>query len=316
MSRYVTVSTVSISPICAYERELPAGVTMTDKVLQLLRREIAQVLPDQPDLIVLPEYCDLLYSGSPEDSERLRRENGTRIQDYLCGLARENRCYIVYPTRIRLPDGTSRNIVRMIDRQGEVTGTYHKNYITTLETENYNTLCGREIPVFSCDFGRVCPLLCFDLNFEENRKTVKKLKPDITVFCSHFHGSFLQQAFAYETRSYLVGAVTKLPSEIYSPLGEKLASTTNYCNYATARLNLDYAVCHLDFNSAAFRAAKEKYGAKLRIHDPGLLGSFLLTSETTEFSIQRVVEEFGIELLDDYMTRARRHRKQYTEQGV
>ena len=313
MSRYVKIASVSLSPIYTYEKDLPNGVTMTDTILGLLEREIQPVLWDKPDLIVLPEYCDLLYGGIIEDSRRLCAENGDRILNYLQNLAKENRCYIAYPTRMVLPDGSARNTVRMIDREGAVIGTYNKNYVMVTETSNYGILCGQDIPVFSCDFGRVCPIICFDLNFEENRKRIKKLKPDITIFCSRFHGSFMQNFFAYDTRSYFVSALARLPSEILSPLGEKLASTTNYKNYVVARINLDYAVCHLDFNEAKLRAAKEKYGDKIRIHDPGFLGAVLVTSETTEFSVQRVLQEFGLEEIDDYMTRSRLHRKQFTE---
>jgi hypothetical protein len=309
MSRYITVASVSLSPIYAYENNLPDGETMTDRILQMLDREICPVLWDKPDLIVLPEYCDLLYGGVIADSIRLQQENGDRILEFLQKLARDNRCYITYPSRTVLPDGTARNTVRMIDREGAVMGAYHKNYVMVTETENYHILAGRDIPVFSCDFGRVCTLLCFDLNFEENRKRVKKLKPDRTLFCSRFHGSFQQNFFAYDTRSYFVSALAKLPCEILSPLGEKVAGSTNYYPYVTARINLDCAVCHLDFNEEKFRAAKEKYGDKIRIHDPGCLGSVLLTSETAEFSIQRVLREFEIEELDDYLARSQRHRK-------
>lgn len=313
MSRYVTVASVSLSPIYTYEKDLPAGATMTDRILEMLEREIRPVLHDKPDLIVLPEYCDLLYGGVVADSVRLQQENGERIQKYLQDLARKNRCYITYPSRIVLPDGTARNMVRMIDRDGVVMGTYHKNYVMVTETENFNILAGRDIPVFSCDFGRVCALLCFDLNFEENRKRVKKLKPDITVFCSRFHGSFQQNFFAYDTRSYFVSALAKLPCDVLSPLGEKIAGSTNYYPYVTTKINLDYAVCHLDFNESKFQAAKETYGDKIRIHDPGFLGSVLLTSETEAFSIRRVLREFEIEELDDYMARSQRHRKQNME---
>ncbi len=313
MSRYVTVSSVSLSPIYTYDQNLPQGITMTDRILQMLEQEIYPVLLDRPDIIVLPEYCDLLYGGVVADSIRLQRENGNRVLECLRRIARENHCYITYPSRVVLPDGTARNAVRMIDREGNIMGSYHKNFVVVTETEDYNVLAGKNIPVFSCDFGRVCTLLCFDLNFEENRKRVKKLKPDITLFCSHFHGSFQQNFFAYDTRSYFVSALTKAPCDILSPLGEKIAGSTNYFPHVTARLNLDYAVCHLDFNKAKFEAAKEKYGDKIRIHDSGYLGAVLLTSETAEFSIQRVLREFEIEELDDYFARSVRHRKQHME---
>ena len=236
MARYVKIAAVSILPIYAYEKDLPAGITMTDRVIALLKDQIQPVLRDRPDLIVLPEYCDLLYGGSCADSARLCLENGNRVLEYLQALARENRCYITYPSRIVLPDGTARNTVRMIDREGTVIGTYHKNFVMVTETENYNILCGREIPVFACDFGRVCPILCFDLNFEENRARIKALKPDITVFCSRFHGSFLQNFFAYDTRSYFVSALSNLVMILYLALCKKPADRSTAIGMAVAYL--------------------------------------------------------------------------------
>jgi hypothetical protein len=52
---------------------------------------------------------------------------------------------------------------------------------------------------------------------------------------------------------------------------------------------------------------KQKYGSKVKMMDPGYLGSVLISSETDEFTIDDVVREFKIELLDDYMTRALAH---------
>lgn len=311
MSRFVKISVVAIEPIRTYQ--CPANMTLADYVLQLLQHSIQPVLWDRPDLIVLPENCDMLYGEPAENTRRLHEEIGDRVLQFLTRTAKAYGCYITYPSRIYMADGSARNAVRMIDRVGQIISTYHKNFTTVGETLLDGVLCGREIPVFSCDFGRVCPIVCFDLNFEENRKRIKKLKPDITVFCSRFHGSFMENFFAHDTRSYFVSANCNLPSGIISPLGEQIAYTTNYFKYVTQQINLDYAVCHLDFNEEKLLAAKEKYGSKIKIHDPGLLGSVLLTSETTEFSVKRVLQEFEIEELDDYMARARRHRKRYLE---
>ena len=72
-------------------------------------------------------------------------------------------------------------------------------------------------------------------------------------------------------------------------------------------------MCYLDFNWERFQAAREKYGAKIRIHDPGKTGAVLLTSETDEFSAMDVVREFGIELMDDYFERSRRDQRERVE---
>ena len=48
-------------------------------------------------------------------------------------------------------------------------------------------------------------------------------------------------------------------------------------------MNLDCEVFHLDLNRPKMKAAKAKYGHKLRRHDPGFPGAVLLSSETDEF---------------------------------
>ena len=86
-------------------------------------------------------------------------------------------------------------------------------------------------------------------------------------------------------------------------MGEKIAATTNYTRYLTKSINLDYEVVHLDGNVQKLKAAKEKYGSKIDIFDPGYLGAVLLTSETEEFTASQLVEAFSIERLDDYFAR-------------
>jgi hypothetical protein len=44
------------------------------------------------------------------------------------------------------------------------------------------------------------------------------------------------------------------------------------------------------------------------IKDPGFLGSVLITSEHETVSVDDMIAEFEIELLDDYMARALAHR--------
>jgi hypothetical protein len=73
-------------------------------------------------------------------------------------------------------------------------------------------------------------------------------------------------------------------------------------------VNLDCALAHLDYNWQRLRKLKTKYGPKVKITDPGCLGSVLISSEDEKVSAEEMVREFEIELLDDYMTRALAHR--------
>ena len=165
--------------------------------------------------------------------------------------------------------------------------------------------------MIECDFGRVGCALCFDLNFDELRLQYVKLKPDLMLFCSMYHGGMMQNYWAYSCRCHFVGAVWRgNPSRIIAPTGEVVASTTNYFDYVTARINLDCRLAHLDGNWEKLSALKEKYGPNVRVHDPGRMGSVLISSEADEATVKDMVKEFKIELLDDFLERCLAHRRE------
>jgi hypothetical protein len=92
-------------------------------------------------------------------------------------------------------------------------------------------------------------------------------------------------------------------------MGKIIASTTNYFHFTVGTINLDYCLAHLDYNWAKLRAMKEKYGEAVTISDPSEIGSVLLTSEHETLSIEEMVKEFDITLLDDYLEEARAFRQ-------
>src|SRR5699024_6490316 len=89
-----------------------------------------------------------------------------------------------------------------------------------------------------------------------------------------------------------------------SPVGEVVASSTNYNAEVTARINLDYAVLHLDENHLRFPDVKRAYGPKVRIHDPGQVGFVLLTAESDDVTMAEVMAECGLVTMDDYFGRS------------
>jgi predicted amidohydrolase len=280
-----------------------------EKVISHWRSRFAQVLPDKPDLIVVPEACDRPSGLSQEKLQEYYRVRKNQVQDFFAQVARENHCYMVYSAYRLRPDGTKRNSSVLIDRQGKVVGIYNKNHPTIGEIEK-GVLCGKAAPVFETDFGRVAFAICFDLNFDELRLQYVKTKPDLIIFSSMYHGGIMQAYWAYSCRCHFVGAIAGrgTPSQIRDPLGRVVASTTNYFDYAVATVNLDCQLAHLDFNWGRLRNVKAKYGPKVKISDPGFLGSVLISSEHEKITVDEMVKEFNIELLDDYFARALAHR--------
>ncbi|GAA3399536.1 carbon-nitrogen hydrolase family protein [Paenibacillus hodogayensis] len=309
MARYVKISCLS-APQLRVDPQTDLEETV-ERMIRYWETQLEQVLPDQPDLIVLPECCDRPESsGYPlERRTAYYRHRGDRIRDYFAGVAASHSCYIAYSAIRELPDGSFRNSTQLLDRQGNVAGVYNKNHLVESERTKADMLYGKDASVFQTDFGTVACAICFDLNFDRLREQYVRQRPDLILFSSAYHGGLMQQYWAYSCRAHFAGSVyTHAPSSILSPVGEIIATSTNYYHYVTSTVNLDCAVIHIDYNGAHFRRMKNKYGDKIRIHDPGLLGSVLLSSETDEFTVNELIREFGLEQLDDYWQRALEHR--------
>ena len=281
---------------------------VVDRMIGFWRGRFAQVLPDRPDLIVVPEACDRPQGLSEKAMEAYFAVRKDQVRDYFASVARDHRCYVVYSAKRAAGDGSWRNASVLFDRTGAAAGTYHKNHPTIGEMDK-RIRAGKDAPVFECDFGRVAFAICFDLNFDALREQYVAARPDLIVFSSMYHGGVMQAYWAYSCRAHFVGAIDRsCPSEIRSPLGDVIATTTNYFDFAVATINLDCALVHLDYNWGRLRALKNKYGPAVTITDPGRLGSVLITSEHESVNVEAMIEEFEIERLDDYMKRALDHR--------
>ena len=304
---FVTIATIGASPVTARADAEPQRVV--EQVIAYWRGLFARVLPDRPDLIVVPEACDRPRGLSSEKTDEYYQVRKNQVREFFAQVARENQCYIVYSAKRAMSDGTWRNSSVMIDRKGDIAGIYNKNHPTIGEIDK-RILCGKDAPVIECDFGRVAMAICFDLNFDKLRSKYVKAQHDQIGFSSMYHGGLMQQYWAYSCRCHFVGAIAgrAAPSQIRNPLGNVITSNTNYFDFAVATVNLDCALVHLDENWGRLRAMKAKYGPKVKITDPGLLGPVLIASEHETIDINAMIEEFELERLDDYMARSLAHR--------
>lgn len=300
MARRIKVSTIGAQNMTnRFEDGLEKAV---EEMLSHWKDEFSNVLCDKPDLIVVPECCDRYVNYTNEQRLQYYEYRADRILSYFSETARKNSCYITYSSIWPGGDGKNRNSLIMLDRKGEIVGIYDKFHLVPYEISGINGYCGDRAVLFECDFGKVGAVICFDLNFEKIRKLYMQKKMDLMLFSSMYHGSFMQNLWAYDLRCYFVSAVANLECSVINPVGKKIAATTNYTSYLTQSINLDCEVVHLDENQCKLKAAKEKYGSKISVFDPGYLGAVLLTSETDEFTVGEIVEEFHIKRIDDYFT--------------
>ncbi|MBE6650030.1 MAG: carbon-nitrogen hydrolase family protein [Ruminococcaceae bacterium] len=311
MSKYVTLSAIGApqadftslpKDFSVYEREMKAK----------LQRSLDDVLPSKPDLIVFPECANRYIPFTRAGLKEYYKYLGDSLVDFLKEVAVNNNTNIAYSAYRYLEDGGEkpfRNSTIYIGRDGSICGIYDKNHLVVEEYTEGDVKYGTEAKTVDLDFGRVASAICFDLNFDELLYKYPSQNPDLIVFCSMFHGGLKRQAqWAYTCRSFLVSAVCGNPCNILNPYGDVIATSTNYTDHVSGRINLDYKLCHWDYNRDKLKAAKAKFKDALTIYDPGYVGSLMLSSEDSDITVDEMIREFEIETLEDYFARVREHR--------
>ena len=311
MSKYVTVSTLAAkSPDFS---GLAKSFSVYLKEMKLhLKAQIDEVLPQNPDLIVFPECANRYLPNTREELKEFYTYIGEDIVDYLKVIARDNHVNIAYSAHRLVKtenDNSFRNSTIYLGRNGNIVGVYDKNYLLSSLEYDTGVGYGTSAELIGLDFGKVATAICFDLNFDELLYKYSKQNPELIVFSSAYHGGAVRQAqWAYTCRSFFVGAIYDKPSSLLNPYGEIIASSTNYTRHASAKINLDYKLCHMDFNMDKIMAAKQKYKTALTVYDPGYFGSVMLSYEDSDQSVNDVIKEFGIDTLDAYLDRERKYR--------
>jgi predicted amidohydrolase len=123
-AKYVTVATIGGKPEeMTNKQDMQKAV---DYVIQFWQTRINQVLPDKPDLIVLPEGCDYPQGLSSAEKKEYRNVRKTQVKDFFSSVAKANHCYIAYGTVIERPEGGLSNTCIVLDRSGMVAGSYKR----------------------------------------------------------------------------------------------------------------------------------------------------------------------------------------------
>ena len=295
--RYVKVAAIGNIPP---KVESGNQQVIVDHVIKFWDVELKKVLRKNPDLIVLPEFCDLSTLGI--EYLNVRKD---QVLDFFISVAKRNNCYIAFGMCRLDSAGIWRNSCMLIGRKGEIAGIYDKNYLTLGEMQIGIKACDKAI-VIETDFGRIAVAICLDLNFNELMLKYASQKPDLIIFSSTYHGGVAQSLWAYTCQSYFVGAVYRgHPSQIRNPLGEVIASSTMNNDYAVADINLDFKRVHLAYNIVNLAALKNKYGSTVKITDPGEYASVIVSSENENVTVEQMIKEFEIIEFNEYLDQLR-----------
>ncbi len=294
---------VGVSSICQPPR---ASIASTEKWIDTAAL-------DKPDIILLTEGCIYNTPSSASREEHDAKSDllprGGPITKLMSRKAKQHNTYIMACYWRKNPEGPGRyNSAVLFDRQGKVVGWYDKVFPTIGEIES-GVLPGKEAKIFETDFGRIGAMICFDMNFEEIHQQYKDKGAELICFLSNYRAGVKIPALAVKNQIFIASSVPGENGVIVDPLGRTLAESSAYGRIIFARINLDSQIVHIDYNHGRIGLLKRKYGAEVQIETASPEAVYFLSSLHPQKSIEDMMAEFKIELLDDYLDRARSVRK-------
>jgi predicted amidohydrolase len=296
MSRKVRVVTVALLGM--------GGPTVQDN-RERARKLIEQAATERPDIICLPETFleqGVAFRNLAEVAEPVPGPT----TDMAATCAREHHCYVICPLTAKHGAKTMNDAV-LIDRQGQVVGTYSKIH-PVVEGSEFTSLekgmtPGGEAKVFETDFGRIGMQICFDINWDGPWAELKRKGAEIVFWSSAYDGGKHLSIHAWNNHYYVVSAVKSTYARIIDIMGEVLAKTGPRDAIVAQTIDLDVGLFHTDFNNVQIPLIRAKYGPNVTIriwHEEGL---FTLESNRRELSVAQIVNEFALDPLGEYLER-------------
>ena len=272
-----------------------------NRAAMLQRLEMA--LKYQPDLVCLPETFTT-PSVPGELSSLVESVPGPTV-DAVSSLARQHHCSIICPIFTQR-EGAYWNSAVVIGRDGGLVGIYDKMHPVTSSSDytrmENGVTPGSAAPVFDLDFGRIGVQICFDIQFPEGWAALAQGGARIIFWPSAYNGGFPLQAYAWLHHTYVISAVNSSKSRIIDPCGSILAETDALLNVLVRDINLDYAVCHYDFNYNIPERIQAAYAGRVEVRTRGGDAShFVVEPVDPSLTIAQLQREIGFVTTQEYV---------------
>jgi len=247
----------------------------------------------RPDIALLPE---LFPRG---DAETVPGPITGRLAKW----ARENSSYIIFGMKTRIGKRIYNSAI-LLDRQGRVSGQYHKIHPTEGELQEGTHPGDSDPPVFETDFGLIGIQICFDVNWWDYWRSLRQKGAKIVFYPSAFPAARQLPALAVMNHCFVVSATNSRPSRIYDVTGDVLATTGPLQQWAGAAIPIGKRIFEVDFHAAKVRELQRKYGARVQVVWLNDDDWFTLASLDPQLTVEDLIEEFGLTPLDAYRVRA------------
>ncbi len=266
---------------------------------------IQQAAAEKPDIICLPETFaqqGVAFESLDEVAEPIPGPTTMMVASY----AKKHHCYIICPL-IAIRDDKYMNEAVLIDREGQIVGTYAKIH-PVVEGSTFTSLekgvtPGDEATVFETDFGRIGIQICFDMCYPEGWAELKQKGAEIVFWPSAYNGGKHLGIHAWTHHYYVVSAVQAQHARVVGIMGEILAKTGPRDPIVAHTIDLDIGLFHCDFNNVQIPKIRRRYGPDVTLkiwHEEGL---FTIVSNQEKLSVADIVRAFKLDPLDDYLAR-------------
>jgi predicted amidohydrolase len=287
-----------IASVCQAGRYFPTVEENRRHVLGLM--DLA--LGFRPDLVCLPEAFTTPSVPKQSIAEVAEPCPGPTIEA-VAERARSHRCYAICPVVTRR-EGKFWNSAVVIDRAGQVLGIYDKIHPVTTTSDytsfEHGVTPGQVPAVFELDFGPVGVQICFDILFRETWAELARRGARLIVWASAYNGGFPLQAYAWMHHVTIVSSVNSDKACIIDPCGRILAQTDAQTNVVCRDVNLDYAVCHYDFNYSIPDLIQAAYPGRVELRPHADDGQFLIEPLDPDVTIAGLQEEVGFITTQEY----------------
>ena len=276
--------------------------TPTEMVSKMLKR-MEEVAPYQPDIVCLTELFAFMNTARKPPLSQAAEEAPGPICKRIGEYAKQHNCYVVCPTHT-VQNGRFYCSSVLIDRQGGVVGEYHKIHPTTGEVKSGIRPGALKPPVFKTDFGTIGMQICFDANWYDGWRYLRKAGAEIVFWSSAYPGGKLIDSLARLNKYYIVTSTRSNPTRVVDVTGDTLATCTRFKNWVCAPINLEKVSVYIWPYVQKFGALRAKYGRKLAIRILGYQDWAVIESRCPEVKVADVLKEFEIPTCEEHLVQA------------
>jgi len=274
---------------------------------EILDRAIAKmefVLPQQPDIICLPETFHLAKYRGKLSVPEVARQWEAPLTEAMGKFASQHQCYVIAPIHT-LDDGKVYNAAVVFDRNGNRMGEYRKIRTTQSEMGKGVSPGNPDPPVFQTDFGTIGIQICFDVEWMEGWRQLRQKGAEIVFWPSAFGGGKMINTMAWLNKYCVVSSTWKGTSKICDITGEEVAGSGSYNKWGVcAPVNLEKAFLHSWPYCQQFPAIQAKYGRKVRIYTLHEEEFSIIESCSPEVKVADILKEFDLKTHEEHMQSA------------